>query len=182
MIGSYIENPHAYEQNRELFCRDGRCFPGRDKSKVYEAFVLYYGDPDFVKIKHEGQGNNQHGIYAVQIACQLGVERRYLLLTVEGDANSIGSQVPLSQLLWDSFQTRTIETEMNVPTVSYPKKLSNVMNEHVSLVDRHNMHTEYESDVSGLRLSLLHKKQGDAFPNEGHVKSALETFRTVVTL
>jgi hypothetical protein len=78
-------------------------------------------DPEMVKIKDIDE---KHSLYCTKIQGVLLVEYRYIFCIVFRDKLQVNSKQKLSNLKWESLQTRSLETNYNTNIHSYnPKTL-----------------------------------------------------------
>jgi hypothetical protein len=127
------------------------------KQEIYNSIIDYFGDVIFTKInsKSTSDGTN-YGIYYCKIGCMLCVDNRYLIAIVKEEINPyslygnndstedqydsgetipIGSQIYLSNLQWNSFQTRSIDDFESINTHNIKLKQQNVKNKRNVIVD-----------------------------------------------
>ena len=133
----YRQSPHSYILKQE----------------IYNSIVDYFGDVVFTKVnsKSTSDGTN-YGIYYCKIGCMLCVDNRYLIAIVKEETNPyslddeqyqydsketipIGSQIYLSNLQWNSFQTRSIDDFESINPHNIKLKQQNVKNNRNLIVD-----------------------------------------------
>jgi len=154
MYNPYINNNNSY--NNSLYSNNNKPNSSSHgyilKQEIYNSIVDYFGDVVFTKInsKSTSDGTN-YGIYYCKIGCMLCVDNRYLIAIVKEETNShnfyndhyyeeketipIGSQIYLSNLQWNSFQTRSIDDFESINPHNIKLKQQNVKNNRNVIVD-----------------------------------------------
>lgn len=163
------------------------------RASVYSAFVSYYGNLSFRKIKSSIQGNQHISVYRVKIPCMLCVgNNRYCVAITTFDNSPLGTIKPLSQIKWISFQTRTLEGDIlpNEYVQDYEKTngLLLLKESNIKIVSRSKIKNVYLAESLPLQIELLHTVKGEdtfisdashEYADEGTVATALETFNSV---
>lgn len=156
-----------------------------NKEMVYKAIIGYYGDPVFCKIRDAFSGETKtQSIYMCKIASFIGKDYRYLVVTVNPDNNEAGTLVPLSNLRWVSFQTRTLQEAYNHLKPHSYEIDREIYGRIVIVLNKRNLsHTEYVCKDIPVIVTLLHTKPDNLYeyPQSGNLMSALETYRTILT-
>ena len=154
MYNPYINNNNSY--NNSLYSNNNKPNSSSHgyilKQEIYNSIVDYFGDVVFTKInsKSTSDGTN-YGIYYCKIGCMLCVDNRYLIAIVKEETNPhdfyndhyyeeketipIGSQIYLSNLQWNSFQTRSIDDFESINPHNIKLKQQNVKNNRNVIVD-----------------------------------------------
>jgi hypothetical protein len=149
-----------------------------DRNKVYSAFIDYYGDVMFTKVKE----NNSHSIYMFKMAWQLGNEYRYLVAVIPRELEPVGLTAKMSYLRWDSFQTRSISDNYSLPEGYIKPTKTEAMTGNINMIDQNTKASKYEAETLPIKIMLLHKKNKlDEYAVQGRIHLALETFQTIVT-
>lgn len=147
--------------------------------ELYNYITRYFENPQMQKDKD----TDTFSIYICQAFAQLAVDRRYLIVIVPRDVVFIGEKIPLSQLRWDSFQTRTMPSiGKTVPVMRYNSQTSHP--ENATKIHRKHVETDstlYMCPDFPIEISMLHySNQAFAYPEYATLKNALETFQTVI--
>ena len=151
---------------------------------IYAEFVKYFENPQMVKLKDVGIHPDVYSMYIIKIHALLGIEYRYLIAFVFKDEFPQGHAEPLSNLRWQSLQTRTMTTDYNIPIHSYsPRKLP-ALDRKITMTNRTD--DEYTYAVEGLPIAITllpkNKTRGIEYSPIGNVITSLETYQTIVTL
>lgn len=151
---------------------------------IYAEFVKYFEAPQMVKLKDVGIQPDIYSMYIVKIHALLGIEYRYLITFIFKDEFPPGHVEPLSNLRWQSLQTRTMTTDYNIPIHSYsPRKLP-FLDKKIVMADRTD--DQYRYTVEGLPITITllpkNKSRGIEYSPVGNVITSLETYQTIVTL
>lgn len=145
---------------------------------MYSIFIRYFDNPSFTKIKNQ----NQYSMYMCRIPVQLANSYRYLVCLVKQDVYLTGTQIPLSELKWDVFQTRSLSSIHQGVKGSHHYQPKHGRDYAVSIqrTEIKDEETIYECEL-GLQISLLPKKNNlFDYPARGTLNSALETYNTIV--
>lgn len=149
------------------------------KYEIYALVSDYYDNPLMTKVKVE----KNFCFYVAKIPTMLLRESRFIIAIVRENNLPIGSSERLSEIPWDSFQTRTLEEEWKVKPFSYSSKNEQKYQSPIKL-HRRDYDTDifyYRSDVYPIEIALLSPKNNlPSYPSEGTIKRALETFQTVI--
>ena len=129
---------------------------------LYELINSYFDSPILQKTKDDHISHLS--IYMCKISSLLaGADQRYLIVTTEQNHQPVGSKLPLTNISWKSFQSRTIPTHIpNIPKHSYSPKSDDIYLIPVSLIERYEDHTDYYMDKEGYHdvcITLLHKNK-----------------------
>lgn len=148
------------------------------KDVVYKSMTKYFNNPIMKKLKNI----ENYTMYISKIQCLLSTIRRYLIVIINKDNLSIGSELTLDKLLWCSLQTRTLEENHSIKPHVYNPSNMYPLTEIITIVNRDKEKSSYLCDELGLEITLLHKK-GDIheYANKGTVVTALETYSTIIT-
>lgn len=147
---------------------------------VYRAFLLYFGNPVCTKINSD---QDQHSTYAVRVYSLLA-EARYLVMITYQDLLPKGTNKLLSDIKWQSFQTRILSLDVNLEEHSLPKENNGVFDNMLTLRKRDTEKNKviYQCFHNPLMVELLPSKKGSIYdyPNEVTLESAIETFQCVI--
>lgn len=148
---------------------------------LYDLIDQYFESPVLKKI----QNQKNLSIYMCRIKTLLASpEKRYIIAITELDRNSIGTSLPLSNIIWRSFQTRCLSNvDIDLPDHKYsPKNESNYIIP-VSLTNRYEDHTDYKISNYNATVTLLHKNKNlYEYPPNGNLASCLETYKTIIVI
>jgi hypothetical protein len=149
---------------------------------LYKLFIDYYGDANFTKLEHD----SEFSTYYCKISCGLINIHKYLIVKVKADLYTINAVKKLSELQWESFQTRLLEQNYRLPIHIYTEnKRNDLMNYMISLTERGENAYLYETSFNGeqvpINVLLLPKgKTGFDYQQKGTLLVALNTFHTIV--
>ena len=153
---------------------------------LYELIDSYFDHPTFEKIRDDS--SNGISIYMCRISTLLGgADQRYIVATSPIDNHPIGTRLRLSNIIWKSFQTRTIPQYLTkIPKHSYTPKTDDIYLIPISMSNRYEDHTDYRFDKNEYHLmtvTLLHKNKNlYEYANRGTLATALETFKALVLI
>lgn len=147
------------------------------KTNTYGLIVSIYKDPILTKTKDDGK----KAIYMGKTSCLLINVCRYLIATVDHDANKLGAKVNLSELNWTDFQSRTLKGKFICDTCSSAN--TTLQSPSLKLLERNQQYTQYKTAGHGITVSLLHTKTNNLYeyPNTGDLLGALELYQTVIS-
>jgi len=147
------------------------------KTNTYGLIISIYKDPILTKTKDDGK----KAVYMGKTSCLLINECRYLIATVDHDANNVGAKVNLSTLNWTDFQTRTLKGKFACDTCGSANLT--LQSPSLELVERNPHYTQYKSGEHNIKVSLLHTKTNNLYeyPESGDIISALELYQTVIS-
>jgi carbonic anhydrase len=160
---------------------------------LYKLFIDYYGDANFTKLEHD----SEFSTYYCKISCGLINVHKYLIIKVKADFFTLNTVKKLSELQWESFQTRLLEQNYRLPIHVYTEnKRNELMNYIITLTERgenaYLYETSYTTTLSQsdsnnqiesvpINVLLLPKgKTGFDYQQKGTLLVALNTFHTVV--
>ena len=155
-----------------------------EKEHIYDSFVRFFNNPSMIKQKNvEGLS-----MYITKTFCLLSNECRYIIALVMEDDKEIGYIEKLNNLLWVSFQTRTLKGKMDTPSHSYTPQRGGPLDTQI-IREQPNRKTinQKASDYScekfpTIRVTLLHTDQGASeYQDTGAIITALETYQTVIS-
>jgi hypothetical protein len=153
------------------------------KDAVCPLFVRYFENPELTKIKKD---INNYSMYMVEIYSMLGIEKRYLIAFVREDGEMLGQKKRLSELSWDSLQTRTFpEIEYSSEQVGIhtynPRRLPE-LNYKITLQYKDDAQYVYTVEKLPIQITLLPKSKHLDYSKNGTIITALETYQTLVNL
>jgi hypothetical protein len=147
---------------------------------VYRAFTLYFGDVSLTKINSP---DDQHATYAARIYSLLA-EPRYLIVITYQDFAPNHSVKKLSQIPWESFQTRVLKMDLALEDIAIPRENNGVFDDPITVYkrDKANGKVVYQSLNMPIMVELVAGKKGSIldFPDKATLEGALETFQCVV--
>lgn len=148
---------------------------------LYDLIDSYFESP----ILEKTQNQNNSSIYMCKIKTLLASpDQRYIVATTPLDNNPLGMKLPLSNIIWKSFQTRSLSNvNINLPLHKYSPKNESLYTIPVSLIKRFEDHTDYLINNFNSTVTLLHKnKNVYEYPSNGNLASCIETYRTIIVL
>lgn len=151
---------------------------------LYNLIDSYFDEPILEKTKDDQ--TKGLSIYMCRISTLLGgADQRYILTTSDMDKHPIGTRLRLSNIIWKSFQARTIPQYLtNIPKHSYTPKTDSTYLLPVTLMNRYEDHTDYILDGNTRTIvTLLHKNKNlYEYADRGTLATALETFKALVLI
>lgn len=149
------------------------------KEDVYTYFVEYFRNPELVKIKNV----NQLSVYACKMYAIMGIDKRYIMAVLPKDNSKIGTKKHLSELNWESLQTRTLTDNYDLPPYVYNSRLYKPLNKMCHLKSKQPDSYIFDCDEYPLRLSLLRTKEKSnlEYGQQITLISALETFQCLIS-
>jgi hypothetical protein len=148
---------------------------------LYDLIDSYFESP----ILEKTQNQNNSSIYMCKIKTLLASpDQRYIVATTQLDNNPLGMKLPLSNIIWKSFQTRSLSNvSINLPLHKYSPKNESSYTIPVSIIKRFEDHTDYLINNFNSTVTLLHKnKNVYEYPSNGNLASCIETYRTIIVL
>jgi hypothetical protein len=161
-------------------------FVDSDIRSVRAAIAILYSG--FVMTKTQSQDG--WGIYKAVIDSMTGSNTtKYICAIVPNDKYTpLGSQVPLAQLPWMSFQARTTKDPriefagMPLKEQQYGITRNTILFDKIKLASEFPDKWVYVPDHLPLSVVVLLTKEDESFSTEGTVVSALELFQTIINL
>ncbi len=146
------------------------------RTEIYNYMVQYFDYPTLVKFKDE----NGKSLYVAKVSSMLLNSSRYIFAVCKQDIVPLLSTMPLTNLQWISFMTRTLETDIAyAPKIKYKPKLEK--SDVLTLIFTDEKTYQYSSNVfTNIKVTLL-CTGSSIYPQRGSVGSALETFESVIT-
>jgi len=154
-------------------------FQNPERDYIYQLISKYYDEPIMTKTKNV----DSLSMYVCQLPCLLMNEKRYLIAIVHKDDHELGYTQSLNTFRWISFQVRSLQEEsyQNIPIHQYKIKRDDRFMIGLTIKNRNQEISVYDSELGVFTVSLLHcKNQEYEYPNEGNLVSALETYQTVL--
>lgn len=154
-----------------------------DRVRIYNAILQYF--PSYVMTKTAQHGN--FAIYKAIVQCLLCNGVRYAVAIVEESVMNIGGKRNLSELPWESFQTRYSEDDkeavkFQIDTFAYghPDGTS-VLDDTIRLNRETKESFKYTCDNLPLNVELVKAREDENMAETGTVATALETFSCVLS-
>jgi len=150
------------------------------EERIYEYFDKYFDSPTMTKIKNVSSCS----VYMTKVYCLLVREHKYIIVFVNEDFEPIKSTKKMSELPWISLQTRMLSDNHNIPMHSYQPKSRGPLSKKISRTETLHTISTYKCDDFPITVTLLHKKEGDGteYQPSGTIVSAIETYRTIITI
>ena len=146
-----------------------------ERENVYKYFSEYFNDPIMTKIKDV----ENLSMYAAKAYCLTSNTCRYIIVFIKNDNISLGVNKKLIDLKWESFQTRTLDSNVfkNIKTLSYiPEEKGPLLSKiHRKKID--DKSCTYHCEDFPLVITLL----TDNKKNLDSIILALETWATICT-
>ncbi len=164
-----------------------------NRQVVYKKFADYFKDLSFVKLNNVSMNNKWYSKYVAVIQCDLLIcaidKIKCCVVLTKIDKEAVGAIRSLSDLQWISFQTRfykenpfsALSTDLKEQT--YDKSKRNIMGEKIKSYKRTSTYTQYISQDTLLKITLVHTAKDEyEFPaNESTLAGALETYQCVIS-
>lgn len=149
--------------------------------EVYNLIHNYYANTNGqVTLKKVPSNNPDFAMYGGKIPCMCN-EKRYIFAicpqTPYSQMQQNGFPVDLRNLQWASFQTRTTKTDFDVPILPEIRTTNQLVAKKIFLEKQTEKTMIYEVEDVALRVELLDIR----YAPHGDLKSALETYNTVIT-
>lgn len=149
-----------------------------DKDVIYQSMTKFFNNPTMTKIKDIGK----YSMYMSKTYCLLNRNCRYLIAFIIKDVHPVGSKEELANLRWDSFQTRTLPENHNLPPHAYKAQRGGLLDVPIKRTNVDDEASTYDCEKLSLVVTLLHTKKGASEYNDnGTLIAALETYNTVIT-
>ena len=139
---------------------------------LYELINNYFESPILQKTQNKGESS----IYMCKIKTLLASpEQRYIIAITPLDKNQIGKRIPLENINWKSFQTRSLlNIEFDLPIQKYSSKNHSDYTIPVYLINRYEDHTDYQIYNHNASVTLIHKNKNlYEYPPEGNLAACL---------
>lgn len=150
-----------------------------EQQYFYDILVEYYDNPTLYKIKDD----ENISVFGIRVPSLLLNENHYLICTCPITKNNA---LPLREIPWLSFQTRTNDNELysHLPKIQYKMKKDAKFKLPLEIVSRDTKVSSYKTvKETPLEVSLLHVKGIEyEYANEGNLQTALETYQTILQL
>jgi hypothetical protein len=149
--------------------------------QLHDALCDFFEHPVMTK-----RGNvSGFSKYATQIYCLLSNQYRYIIVFVKEDVFPIEYVQPLSNLKWDSFQTRTLTENFDLPRHNYiPKRKKGfILDSQIKRTKFENGNSEYSCErLPEFTISLIHTSSDiNDYQSDGTLVRAIETYQTLIT-
>ena len=143
---------------------------------LYKCFTEYFNNPKMTKIvSKEGKS-----IYGVKIKGN-NIDNKFIIVFINEDNLNIGRTKHLSELHWDSLQTRTLDTKYNVDTHSYEIRKYKELLHSIHKKETNEKNCSYTCEGLPLKIVLLnYKNQYHSYKEKGTLLSAIETYNTIL--
>lgn len=149
-----------------------------DKEVIYQAFTAFFSNPTMTKIKDVGQ----FSMYMSKTYCLLNRDCRYLVAFVNRDGRAPGTPEEMRNTRWESFQTRTMPENHQLPPHAYKAERGGPLDVPILRTEIGAEASTYSCERLGLTVTLLHTKKGPSeYQDRGTLVAALETYQTIVT-
>lgn len=151
------------------------------REQVYGAIIDYFGDVPMKLFKDD----NGWLVYGVKVQSALN-DNRYIFAIVRSNGYK-PIDTTLNQLDWVSFQTRTTDELLQVPTFTFLPKVENrqAASDIINVIDRNKDETTYRTVDLPIKIRLLHDPKKNnylQYPDSAKLYQALDTFRCVIEM
>jgi hypothetical protein len=134
----------------------------------------YFGNPIMYKVSSSVVSGKNLKVYAINVSENVA-SQRYLMATSEKDGPDL---LHLSDIDWNTFQTRTGNEYQHLPSITYEQPLQTPLRENILLSEVDDDRSIYKTDK--FSCNIIVKTGSQSFRNIRTFTSALETFRCLV--
>lgn len=151
-----------------------------EQSEVHSIIAEYYKNPVMTKVKINGEDE----FWAARLHTLMINTFRYIIAITPVSSSKERSTKYLSDLMWSSFQTRTIKEDWKLGSLRYEQNLDKKFAIPIK-------RTRIEGDITyyscekfpGLEVLLLPQRDTIVqYPENGTISRALETYHTVLVV
>tara|TARA_Y100000592_G_C5447414_1_gene306782 strand:+ start:430 stop:876 length:447 start_codon:yes stop_codon:yes gene_type:complete len=145
---------------------------------IHSLISTYFNNPIMTKLKDE---DNQ-SFYFSKVHCQLLNSYRYIIAITVQDNNPLGKRSYLENIPWISFQTRSLKTKYNIPSISYHSDVLDKYN--IRILDRKSNYSTYTSeDFTNIQIYVLVTSSNMyEYPEHATISNALEKYQTLINI
>ena len=145
----------------------------------YKCFTEYFNNPLMTKIDtKEGKS-----IYAVKVDGNNSVNNKYIIVFINEDNLNIGRTKQLSELYWDSLQTRTLDKTYNVSNHNYSVRKYKELLIPIQKTETKDKSSTYTCEGINTKVILLnYRNQYHNYKDRGTLLSAIETYNTILII
>jgi hypothetical protein len=152
------------------------------KSQIYQAVSNIY--KNFLMTKTTQY--QTYGVYKALVESNIHTDMRYLVAIVENDNKPLGTEIPLYELNWVSFQTRSTKNakefkQFNMSPYSYVLPNKSILHDRITKILETKEKTVYSTDNLPITIEVIHMNENDTFTDKGTVIAALELYQTIMT-
>jgi hypothetical protein len=155
-------------------------------SDIRRSINTYFSGLKFVKLD---KSNNHFSMYGVCISSGLSKDIRYVIAISQQDQVPIWTHLDISQIPWNSIQTRTLEEDWGLKdqafdTYKYDKE-DPILNSTINVYKNTYQHAKYKSSQLPLEIILLVNPNYNnryQYADELTIKKALDTFNCCLTI
>lgn len=143
---------------------------------LYKCFIDYFNNPVMTKI----DSKKGKSIYGVKVR-ENDLDNKFIIVFIDEDNLNIGKIKHLSELCWDSLQTRTLDTAYNVITHNYKIRKCKDLLHTIHKQNTDEKGCSYICEGLPLKVKLLnYKNQYHNYKEKGTLLSAIETYNTII--
>ena len=146
-------------------------------SGIYQLVDSYFNNPVLTKTEN----TEQYSIYMCKLHSLLSIEKRYIVAVSPIDSHPVGFVEKLIDIKWESFQTRSLNSNLKLNTHKYNVKRDKQYSIGIKQSGKDDYATYYEMDNYPVVVTLLHTSKAKKYQPSGNFVNALETFNTVIT-
>ena len=116
----------------------------------------------------------------------LCIDKRYVVVVVPEDSFPIGIELPLNNLQWISFQTRTFQNDIDtkLPSQNYISKKTDFMDDIIDISNREINKFTYFSRKYPIKVEILNMGKNSTmydYSDKATISTALETFNCILS-
>lgn len=148
------------------------------REKVYPLFSSYFNDPTMTKIKNI----DNYSVYVAKLHSLLIIEFRYIIAIIYKDNKNIGYTTKLSNLHWETLQTRTLPEDHKIAFHTYIPSRVPYLDHKIKLIHQDETQYKYRTENLPVIVTLLPKTKGHLeYNKEGTIINAIETYQTIIS-
>jgi hypothetical protein len=149
-----------------------------DYQQMYTHFDTYFNHPIMVKTKDD----KNYSMYMTKTYCLLSNMCRYIIVFVPKDNNPVNTKEKLSNLLWESLQTRTLTNNHTLLSHVYQPRKLNELNLPIHRLNVSDTSSTYSCNDLPITITILHQNNKNEYQDKGNIIAALETYQTIITI
>lgn len=144
----------------------------------YNIINDYFNSPIMLKDKD----TENYSIYICKLHSLLSVEKRYIIVITLKDDNKIGDNIPLKNIKWVSFQSRTMTNRNKLQSHKYSVKRTDRYNIPIYETSKDKKAVYYRCEgYNDIVITILYTENTKHYQSKGTLVNALETFNTIIS-
>lgn len=148
------------------------------RSDIQEAFGAFYSNPTLTKKSEDGTMSR----YVCGVKCLLGTKSRYLMCDVLNDKAVVGTRRLLSDIDWETFQTREMDGKSSdMDVIEYVPEMDGLLTDKITKIQCNDQMCSYWCETLPLVVSILHTDKNESYNMDGTIITALEVYHTIIS-